>query len=100
MDLASITTFKSGGCPYASHPPLAAADPDMTANPGSASETTKLFSKIKTYPTGKHPTSVHLTGGCLMGVYLTGVYVMGVCLMGVYLTGVHVIGVHLTGYTS
>jgi hypothetical protein len=52
-DLASVTAFKSGGCPYASHPPLiiivpqgavtAAADPDMTANPGSASKTTTIF---------------------------------------------------------
>jgi hypothetical protein len=75
----------------------AAADPEMTANPDSASKTTKLFSKIKTYLTGMHPMSVHLMGGCLMSVYLTGVYMMGVCLMGVYLTGVHLTGVCLMG---
>jgi hypothetical protein len=62
----------------------------MTAKPGSASKTTKLFWKIKTYLTGMHPTSVYLMGGCLMGVYL----------MGVYLTGLYVTGVHITGRAS
>ena len=55
----------------------------MAANLGSASKTTKLFSKIKTYLTGMHLTSVHLMGVCLMGVYLTGVHLTGVHLMGV-----------------
>jgi hypothetical protein len=57
----------------------------MTANPGSASKTTKLFSKIKTYLTGMHPTSAHLMGGCLMGVHLTSVYLMGIHFIGVCL---------------
>jgi hypothetical protein len=75
----------------------AAAGPDMTANPDSASKTTKLFSKIKTYLTGMHPMSVHLMGVCLMGVYITGVHLTGVSLIGVYLIGIHFIGVHLMG---
>ena len=65
----------------------------VSANPGSASKTTELFSKIKTYITGIHPTSVHLTGGCLMGVYLTGVHLTGVHLMGIHFMGMHLIGV-------
>jgi hypothetical protein len=48
-------------------------------------KTTVLFSKIKTYLTGMHPTSVHLIGGCLMGVHLTGVHLTGVYVTGVYL---------------
>src|SRR5277367_4724461 len=58
--------------------PTAVVRTDIRANPGSASKTTKLFSKIKTYLTGMHPTSVHLMGGYLMGVYLTGMYRTGV----------------------
>jgi hypothetical protein len=81
----------------------AEANSDTPANPGSASKTTKLFSKIKMYLTDMHPTSVsvHLLGGCLMGVYLTGASLIGVSLyltgahiMDVYLTGVHVMGIH------
>jgi uncharacterized protein YjbI with pentapeptide repeats len=74
---------------------LAVAKTDIRANPGSASKTTKPFSKIETYLTGMHPTSVHLMGGYLMGVYLTGVCLMGVYLTGAYLTGVSLIGVRL-----
>ena len=70
----------------------AAVETDIPANPGSASKTTKLLSKIKPYITGMHPTSVHLMGVHVMGVHLTGVHVMGIHFM-----GMHLIGVYLTG---